>query len=276
MRDNVITVSKVTEEQPLHELLLPRDAATRLCFFSLPLELLSFYRERVFPMVEDLGFVPVTGDDVITPGDNISAKLDALIDRSAVMVTELTSSWTVAEFRMAIARIKDTPADPAQHKLLELIVIITDPQQLPPPTAHPFHVLRRPEKITDAPEGFIADLEGTLRSIAGRLGVRTYAEPQRLLEAKEYRAAVISAMTFLEARLREHFGKMPRLQTRRLTPMRSLVDQAVEAGIIPQELIPRVHSWMRLRNEAVHFSSAVSRAQAIEVVNGVLAIILQI
>src|SRR5580692_12010639 len=45
MRDNVISVSKVTEEQPLRELLLPRDSTTRLCFFSLPLELLSFYRE---------------------------------------------------------------------------------------------------------------------------------------------------------------------------------------------------------------------------------------
>ena len=38
MRDNVVSVSKVTEEEPLRELLLPRDASTRLCFFSLPLE----------------------------------------------------------------------------------------------------------------------------------------------------------------------------------------------------------------------------------------------
>lgn len=78
IRDNVIAVSKVTEERPLQELLLPRDAPTRLCFFSLPLELLPFYRERVFPVVEETGFVPVTADDVVSPGDNISAKLDAL------------------------------------------------------------------------------------------------------------------------------------------------------------------------------------------------------
>jgi hypothetical protein len=60
MRENVIGVSKVTEEKPLRELLLPRDAANRLCFFSLPLDLLPFYRERVFPVVEEAGFVPVT------------------------------------------------------------------------------------------------------------------------------------------------------------------------------------------------------------------------
>ena len=99
MRENVISVSKVTEEQPLRELLLPRNATTRLCFFSLPLELLPFYRERVFPVVEEAGFVPVTADDVVTPGDNISAKIDSLIDRASVMVVELTSSWTMAEYR---------------------------------------------------------------------------------------------------------------------------------------------------------------------------------
>jgi hypothetical protein len=47
MRDNLIAVSQVTEERPLQELLLPRDALTRLCFFSLPLELLSLYRSRI-------------------------------------------------------------------------------------------------------------------------------------------------------------------------------------------------------------------------------------
>ena len=96
MRDRVITVSKVTEEAPLRELLLPRDATTRLCFFSLPLELLPFYRERVFPVVEEAGFVPVTADDVVTPGDTVSAKLDTLIDWAFVMVAEPTSSLTMA------------------------------------------------------------------------------------------------------------------------------------------------------------------------------------
>jgi len=36
--DNVISVSSVTEEEPLRELSLPRDTVTRLCLFVLPLE----------------------------------------------------------------------------------------------------------------------------------------------------------------------------------------------------------------------------------------------
>jgi hypothetical protein len=262
----------VTEEKPLRELLLPRDATTRLCFFSLPLELLPFYRERVFPIVEEAGFVPVTADDVIAPGDNISAKIDALIDRAAVMVAELTSSWTMAEYRMALARIRGAEIDSAQHKQLRLIVVAANYEQTPL-SAQGFPVLQRPNIITDDPEGFLADLGGLLREIAAETGIERQAEPQRLFQSKEYRAAVISAVTLLEAKLRESLNKMPWPQTQRPLSMRSLVDQAVEQRIISQDLRRRIDSWMRTRNEVVHSSISVSRNQAAEIVNGILEVI---
>jgi uncharacterized protein YutE (UPF0331/DUF86 family) len=259
----------VTEEEPLRELLLPRNAATRLCFFSLPLELLSFYRERVFPVVEEAGFVPVTADEVVTPGDNFSAKIDALIDRAAVMVIELTSSWTMAEYRMAVARIKGAEADSVRYKPFRIIIVVTDLEQIPL-SAQGFPVLRRPNTITDDPEGFIAELGSMLRGIADETGVARQAEPQRLFEAKEYRAAVISAMTLLEATLRERLNKVTWQVARRPLSMRSLLDQAVEQGVVPPESKTRVSSWMRLRNEVVHSAMPVSKAQASEIVNGVV------
>lgn len=275
LRDNVINVSKVTEEQPLRELLLPRDATTRLCFFSLALELLPFYRERVFPVVEDAGFVPVTADDVVTPGDNISAKLDTLIDRSAVMVVELTSAWTLAEYRMALARIKGAEANLGQRKQLHLIVVVTDQEQVPA-SAKGFLVLTRPNKLTDDSDGFIADLNGILRRIAAETGIERQAEPKRLFDAKEYRAAVISAMTLLEATLRERLNKSPWPQVRRPMSMRSLIDHAVEQNIIQPVLRTQIDSWIRLRNEVVHSSIAIGKAQAREMIDGVLALLGQL
>lgn len=269
MRDRVITVSKVTEEAPLRELLLPRDATTRLCFFSLPLELLPFYRERVFPVVEEAGFVPVTADDVVTPGDNISAKLDTLIDRASVMVVELTSSWTMAEYRMAIARIRNAPPDSGRRKLLQLIVVLTDDEQAPP-SARDLPTIRRPNVITEDPEGFIAQLGEVLRRLSAQLGVERQAEPQRLLQAKEYRAAVISAMTLLEAKLRNRLDKTPWPQTRRPMSLRSLVEVAMEREIISPQLKARLDAWMRLRNEVVHSAMTVTRVQAAVIVNGVM------
>jgi hypothetical protein len=272
MRENVISVSKVTEEQPLRELLLPRDSATRLCFFSLPLDLLPFYRERIFPVAEDAGFVPVTADDVVTPGDNISAKLDALIDRASVMVVDLTSSWTIAEYRMAIARLKGSEAESPHRRRLRLIVVVTNSEQAPP-SAHDLPVITRPNTITDEAEVFVSELGNHLRTIAVETGAGSIAEPMRLFEAREYRAAVISAVTLLEAKLRERLNKMPWPQTRRPLPLRTLIDLAVEQGVIQPQVKMRIDSWMRMRNEVVHSSIPIARAQAQEIVEGVMELI---
>lgn len=205
---------------------------------------------------------------------DISAKLDALIDRAAVMVTEVTSSWTLAEYRMAVARIKDSETDLEQHKSLRLIIVVTERDQAPP-YAQKFPMLRRPNTITDDAEGFIADLAGLLRGIAAETGLARQAEPQRLFEAKEYRAAVISAMTLLEARLRERLDKVPWPQTSRPLPMRSLIDQAVEADLIPQTNRNRLNSWMQVRNVVVHSAAPVTKTQAREIVEGVMGLVNQ-
>ena len=273
LRDNVISVSKVTEEQPLRELLLPRDTSTRLCFFSLPLELVSFYRERVFPAVQDAGFVPVTADDVVTPGDSVGAKIDMLIDRSAAMVVELSSSWTVAEYRMAVARIKTAQPDAAQRKLLRLIVVATENEQPPLPVADALRLILRANIVSDDPEPFVEALANALRELAQELGVRTQAEPERLLEAKEYRAAVISAMTLLEARLRDRLNKSPWPETRNPLAMRSLLKLAIDQQVLDPAQHRQLESWMRLRNEVVHSSKDVTRAQATDIVGGVLQIV---
>ena len=93
------------------------------------------------------------------PGDNISAKLDALIDRASVMVVDLTSSWTIAEYRMAIARLKGAEATSGNRRMLRLIVVVTKAEQVPP-SAHDLLIVTRPNNTTDDPEAFIADRIG--------------------------------------------------------------------------------------------------------------------
>ena len=271
MLENVISVSKVTEERPLRELLLPRDSTTRLCFFSLSLDLLPFYRDRIFPAVEEAGWVPVTADDVVTPGDNVTAKIDMLIDRASVMVIEFSSSWTRVEYGMALARIKESEVRLARQPL-QLIIVANEQDQIPP-SAEQFLVLRRPNIVTGRPEGFIADLVGTLRRIAEERGVTRRAEPQRLLDVKEYRASVISAMSLLESRLREALGKSPWPQARRPFSLRQLLDLAVESQIMEEPVAKKLDSWMTVRNEVVHSSKPVTKAQAHEIVTGVMDIL---
>ncbi len=151
------------------------------------------------------------------------------------MVAELTSAWTMAGYRIAIARLKESEDDPPGRKPLRLIIVVTDPEQLPA-SAKGLPVLTRAKNISDVTEGFIADLAGLLTGIAEETGLERNLEPERLFDAKEYRAAVISAMTLLEARLREKLNKVPWPQTSRPLSMRSLVDQGIERGIVPRAL----------------------------------------
>ena len=66
-RTNVLPRSNVVEEEPKRELSMPQDSATRLCFFAMPTSAQPFYREHVFPLVWELGLVPVTADQVLSP-----------------------------------------------------------------------------------------------------------------------------------------------------------------------------------------------------------------
>ena len=160
-------------------------------------------------------------------------------------------------------------ADVEQHKSLRLIMVVADRDQAPP-SAWNFPVLVRPNIVTDDAEGFIADLGGILRTIAAETGVARRAEPQRLFQAKEYRAAVIAAMTLLEARVRERLNKIPWPQTQRPLPMRSLIDRAVEENIIPQARRNHLNAWMQIRNVVVHSAAPVTKTQAREIVDGVM------
>lgn len=73
---------------------------------------------------------------------------------------------------------------------------------------------------------------------------------------------MISAMTLLEAKLRDRLNKIPWPQARRPASLRSLIDLAVEQQVIQPERKTRIDSWMRTRNEVVHSSLPIAKAQA--------------
>ncbi|WP_332767409.1 SIR2 family NAD-dependent protein deacylase [Phenylobacterium sp.] len=277
-RDNVLSASKVTEEEPLRELLLPRDTQTRLCFFSIALDRLSLYRSEVFPYVQALGLVPVTADDVISPGDNFNAKIDALIDRSAVMVVEPTTQHTRAELRMALGRRGRAEPGGGLRPQMRTIIVSNDPPVALEDILVPgvFHIAA--DSLTDDPSRFASELSAVLSIIAHDLGLGWEQEPQRLLMQGEGRAAVISAMTLLEARLRETLP--PRASTlesrfptkHRVESLRALLDQATALELISLKQRKRLDSWMKLRNEIVHTGMIVTQARARDAVNGIMEV----
>jgi len=272
-REKIIPSSQVKEEQSLRELSLPLDAQTRLCFFAVPLALLPFYRERVFPLARQSGFVPVTADDVVSPGDTILPKIDALISRAQLMVIDASSEFTRAELRLARKRL--------DHSRILLIsapnadLLYGDPNvstaEMVPDAASIRYVVR-PDLSSEEGEQFLMNIQEWLTAAADRLRPSLLAEPARLLGLGEYRAAVTSAISLLESVLRRRVD-LPSFQSQKTVSLRGLLDTASQQGMLGRVPVERVLEWLKVRNEVVHGHRTVTKAKAEQIVTGINEIV---
>lgn len=261
-RAAVIPSSQIKEEQSLGELLLPPDAQTRLCFFAVPLTLLSFYRDRVFPIARECGFVPVTADDVVSPGDTILPKIDALIGRALLMVVDASSESTHAEYRLALTRL---------HPSRLLLIFPAMPTV--EPDLDGAQALLRPDVTESSPEPFLDRVQNWFRTKAELLRPAVLGEPARLFHAGEYRASVISAISLLESVLRRK-AAIPVSHHSRAVSLRDVVEHANRQELLGTTPVDSVLEWLKIRNEVVHRNATVSKTKAEEIVNGVQTIAL--
>ncbi len=267
-QENVVP-GEVKEEELLRELLLPGDSATRLCFFLLPLSAYPFYREQVFPLVREAGLVPVTGDEIISPGENILAKIEALISRAFLIIVDASSEFTLDEARMVAAR--DRPG--------RLLIIIEEGISIPIDIQSPINtqglvdtqrinILHRPDLASVEVEEFLNNLVVWLQEVTEGLKPKLSGEALRLLHAREYRAAVISAITHLETTLRERLNLSVRMG-RRFVSMGEMLKIADRENLIGEFEVRQVLQWLKIRNNAVHSHEPISGRKAQEIVKGV-------
>lgn len=159
---------------------------------------------------------------------------------------------------------------------MRLIVVTTQSEQMARADVDGVWVIVRPNIVSEDPEAFVQELGSALRTLGAEAGGRRGMEPERLLKGKEYRAAVISAMSLLEARLPERLNKSPWPEVRNPMSMQSLLRVAREKQFVNHPNAAKLDMWMRVRNEIVHSPKDVSRVQAAEIVNGVLDLIKQL
>ncbi len=253
---SLLRASAVTMEQPLAQLVLPWESSTRLCFFAVPATLQSLYKESVFPIAEAHGFIPLTSADVLAPGDVVAAKLDALIERSDVVVVDASSEWTAAE-ALAAARKRNR------------LLIIRERDDLHQEATEAYRMIARPSApgsgLTD--QTFLAAIDAFFASMAKEGALDK--EPLRLLEVKAYRAAIVAAMSLVEIRLRSALGDG---RGRSGSPMRELVGVADELGFLEPDELSRLKHWQSVRNEVVHSEKIPTKQVAEEIVTGALSI----
>lgn len=86
-------------------------------------------------------------------------------------------------------------------------------------------------------------------------------EPRRLLNRGEHRAAVISAMTLLEATLRKAISEETDV-TLRSAGLGRLLRKHTAEELIGPERVGRVREWMSIRNSVVHTLTPVDPTMA--------------
>ena len=257
-RDHVIPASQVKEDLSLSELFLPPKSSSRLCFFAVPLTALSFYKERVLPIARDYRFAPVTADDVVSPGHTVLAKVGALIQRAMLCVVDASSLNTMFELGMARASM-DTS---------RILVVAPSPGEVRV-VPKEVRTLRRPDVAELYADEFELAVGEWFAAAADRFSAQLESEPQRLLQAKEYRAAVITSISLLEVFLRKRLDIPSGVGGRRAT-FRTLLKIGQEQGVLDEARCRAIVGWWRVRNQVVHSHRSVPKSEADSIVNGVL------
>ncbi|MEI9911186.1 MAG: hypothetical protein WDO71_16865 [Bacteroidota bacterium] len=219
-------------------------------------------KKYIFPIVKKQGLVPISADDVIAPGDNWMAKISALISRAEFIVIDIATKNTMFELGLVM-----------NQKKLQTRVLIIKAENSPLPTD-----LNNLVFITRADDPFenidiiSEQIDNWFRLALEPLKTTYDEEPRRLLNKKEYKAAVISAMTLLEVHIRQRL-EIIKETTLRTKPLPTLFNLAVENQIINDQQYLNIREWSDTRNKLVHTKSTVTANDAKKIVKGVYEIL---
>jgi len=253
-------VGHVTDERVTRELSLPIDSVTRLCYFSVPVNLLPFYREIAFPLADDVGLVATAGQEVLSWADSALAVRDAVLERAQVMICDLAMDdarvWS--ELRTALGRERRPRVAVVveSERILDERAVQVDRVLVRPPFSYGAMDEGEPG---EAPKGttWLDELGGWLGGLGPSESGRLEDEARRLLEEGLYRPAVIAAMSAVELALREAVGDVQRPWSSRTSlsqqlPVMGLIEAGYQRGIITEDEARRLRTLQRVRNRAVH------------------------
>ncbi|WP_061286574.1 SIR2 family NAD-dependent protein deacylase [Leptospira interrogans] len=259
----VLKVSEISQEDPLRELSLPKSSLNRLCYFSVPLSMQYFYKENIYRIVERCGLVPVTASDIISSEESRLAKLDALIERALVVIGDNTIKESEDEISYIRSKINN-------NKIL--IFSNTDKNSI---SQEGPVILNKP--LEPVQEIDLLIIEDWLFEIMESIGMQFVNEPRRLYELKEYKAAVVSALSTFEMRLRNFLWfareKYPKVEKATLNDSLKFLQ---EYQIISDEDFENLSSFIKKRNELIHTRMGTDSIESESIISGLEKIIQKI
>jgi hypothetical protein len=272
----------ITDERVLRELSLPLETRTRLCYFAVPVSLLAMYREIVFPLADDAGLIPASGDEIAAWEANARVMLDSLLQRSHAVIADVSTSDSRVWNEVRAAALRRRPP--------QIALIAGEEQVLGEEPVPGATVFKRPGRATspdetradDSEQLWLERLQWWLRQVGEGATLHLEVEALQLLEQGMYRPAVISVVSALEVALQDALErKAPELVTgttssrskRPGSPLLRLLQSAVDVELItPQELEP-LREVQQVRNALVHTKQPVHGRKARRLVEGTADIV---
>lgn len=257
--------SVVTGNENQAEFYLPKDSQTRLCYFAMPVKMSSYYKTNIFPILEPYNFTPIIARDVTAPG-SILAKVAAIIDRATVIVADISSPEVTPELNLAIEKDK------------RILLIIEKGAEIPYEFKK-FDKIERPQFPELPDQEFVNAIDKYFDILHNDDEARYKSEPMRLLDKKEYNAAIISAISLLENELKDMLEERivsGNIEQRDFYHMglRRWIGLAVIYEIINSQESNLLLEYISIRNKLVHTSGfKCDSKQAANIINFVLDII---
>lgn len=264
LSNEILNYTTITKDDTLAELSLPKDINNRICFFSVPLRLLSFYKKFIFPIVEEQGFIPVTAEDVVTAGDNWTAAIFAIMSRAEFIIVDASSKNTQYELSFALSKIKNKN---------NILIISDNAESIPFDLSDIFFISRKRDPFMQTEE-LINLFESWFVQKSNSFRTAFEEEPRRLIEKKEFRAAVISAVSLLESVMKDFIPrKMDIKELRRPYSIVHLSKMLLSKDFISENDYKRIRDAIGTRNMLVHSDKSINGNKAKGIVDNIYSLI---
>lgn len=253
-----VTKSPPSNEKTREQLYMSSDSKNALCLFLVPENLISYYREEIYPIVQSYGFVPIRADEIYAPGDNYLAVETGLIDKAEIILIDYSSEYFNRRF-ISFQIDKNTT-----------IIPIIEEKQLLPTILPQLQFITRPKDILSNNEKFIEQLNKVFSTLSKTFYQEMSNEPKRLLEYGEHKMAFISAIILLEVTLRKYLTALESNYDVKRTSLGRMVNLMIKQLEIPTLEQKRIFRWIETRNQILHYNEEFTSRKVIKYTREIL------
>ncbi len=215
-----------------------KESDSRVVVFAIPTSLLAFYKENIFPLVVEAGFVPISFQELTTALGSFNANVSTLVEKSAAIVIDDAAEDRFVLFGLALKKLID-------RSVLTIKVEGKDLHDLPG-TAY----IVRPENVYGTKDEEVAHfIQGLFRWFLERKieQEQTHQPSQQpgTMSPAESLSQFLECWNTIVAQLIKRFGNLP---------VRTLFKTAFENKIISQKDLNLLLDYIQTRNSLVHGS----------------------